>query len=163
MLGRLLLLFLAVLAADLALLVSLGGRLGVWPTLALIVTTAAAGSWLARREGARAWRRVQERLALGTVPGPDLLDGLIVFAAGVLLVAPGFLTDVVGLLGLAPPTRALVRRRLIARWTRGVDTGRIRVVAPGRPPGGAPPVEDAEVVAEGRRPTGHQSVASARL
>ncbi len=162
MLGRLFLLFLIVPVVDLALLVALGGRLGVVPTLALVVATAAAGSWLARREGASAWRRVQERLAGGGVPGPELIDGVIVLASGVLLVAPGFLTDAAGLLGLLPPSRAWLRRRLAARWARAVAEGRIHVAAPGRPfAPAAPAVEDAEVVDDGRG-EGH-NVARARL
>lgn len=153
MLGRLFLLFLVVPVADLALLVAVGDRLGFLPTLALVVATAAAGSVLARREGAAAWRRVRQRLAEGAVPGPELLDGLIVFAAGVLLVAPGFLTDAAGLLGLLPASRALVRRTLSRRWSRAVADGRVHVAMPGRPwgrPNPAPPVEDAEVVDEAR-------------
>ena len=164
MLGRLFLLFLIVPVLDLALLVAVGERLGLLPTLALVVTTAAAGSWLARREGTAAWRRVQARLAEGAVPGPELIDGLLVLVAGVLLVAPGFLTDTAGLLGLLPPTRALVRKMLSRRWTRAVAEGRIRVA--GASPFAAPgstsrPIEDAEVVAEERQE--HQRVARARL
>lgn len=154
MLGRLFLLFLVVPILDLALLVAVGGRLGFLPTMALVVATAAAGSWLARREGTAAWRRVQARLAEGAVPGPELVDGLLVLVAGVLLVAPGFLTDAAGLLGLFPPTRALLRQGLTRRWTRAVAEGRVQRVGSPFPPA-APwtsgrPIEDAEVIDERR-------------
>lgn len=160
--GRLLVLFLVVPVLDLALLVAVGGRLGFWPTLAIVVGTAVAGSALARREGMAAWRRVQEKLAGGGVPGPELIDGLVILVSAALLLTPGFLTDVAGLLGLFPPTRAVVRRSLRARFERGVASGTVRMSSfggpfrgpMGAPFGGAaaPPVEDAEVIDDGAPP-----------
>ena len=152
MFGRLFLLFVAVPLLDLVLLVRVGGALGFWPTVAVVVATAALGSWLARREGVAAWRRVQSKMATGGIPGPELIDGLVILLSGALLLTPGFLTDVAGLLGLFPPTRALVRRALKGRFERAVVTGRARVVHAGTfgVPFGAPPppprVEDAEVI-----------------
>ena len=170
-LGRLFLLFVAVPLADLTLLVWVGERLGFWPTVATVVLTAAVGSWLARREGTAAWRRVRGKLGAGGLPGPELTDGLIILVAGVLLLTPGFITDVVGILGLLPPTRALGRRALAERFRRAVESGRVRVAsggmggpfgapfgAAGRGPMGGvgaphePTVEDAEVVEETSRP-----------
>ena len=165
MLGRLLVLFLVVPVAETLLLVTVGERLGFGPTLGLVVLSALLGSVLARREGVAAWRRVQERLARGGMPGPELVDGLIVLVSATLLVTPGFLTDAAGLLGLFPPTRALARRRLVRAFERRVASGAIRVSTPfggpsggpfagpfGRPPGRPPepPVEDAEVIDDGR-------------
>ena len=151
MAGRLLLLFLLVPAAEIAVLVAVGDRVGFLPTVGLVVFAAVAGSFLARREGLAVWRRVQARLAQGGVPGPELVDGLIVFAASVLLLTPGFLSDVAGLLGLFPPTRALVRRFAMRQFEKRVADGRLRVtpMAPERPTA-APAVEDAEVLDDGR-------------
>ena len=155
--GRLFALFLIVPVVDLALLVTVGGRLGFWPTLAIVVATAAAGSWLARREGVAAWTRVQRDLAGGGIPGHALLDGLVILIAGVLLLTPGFLTDIVGLLGLVPASRRVVRRALKARFARARREGRIQTATFGSPfgpaggaraPFGAPPVEDAEVLSD---------------
>ncbi|HEX8385292.1 MAG TPA: FxsA family protein [Rubricoccaceae bacterium] len=152
---RLLLLFLLVPAAEIAVLIAVGDRVGFLPTVALVVFAAVAGSFLARREGLAVWRRVQARLAQGGVPGPELVDGLIVFAASVLLLTPGFLSDVAGLLGLFPPTRALVRRFALRQFEKRVADGRLRVspLGPVRPPVAHAPaaVEDAEVVDDGRR------------
>ncbi|HEX9950536.1 MAG TPA: FxsA family protein [Rubricoccaceae bacterium] len=159
--GRLLLLFLVVPAVEVALLGTVGARLGFGPTFALVVLSAVVGSWLARREGLAAWGRVQARLAAGGVPGPELVDGLVVLVSATLLVAPGFLTDLVGMVGLFPPTRALVRRALVRRFERGASRGTIRVSGPGgafspfgAPTGGFPgaeaTVEDAEVIDDGR-------------
>ena len=159
MFGRLLLLFLLVPILDLALLVSVGGRIGLGPTLAVVVATAVVGSWLARREGVAAWRRVQSKMATGGIPGPELIDGLLILVSGTLLLTPGFLTDVVGLLGLFPPTRALARRALKGRFERSVVAGGARVVPAGPfgPAGGGfgvpfpaePRIEDAEVIDDG--------------
>ncbi len=160
--GRLLLLVLLVPVAEVWLLVTIGERIGFGATLALVVGSAVLGVWLARREGVAAWRRVQARLAAGALPGPELVDGLVVLLAAALLVAPGVLTDAAGLLGLFPPTRALARRALVRRFERGIASGTIRVATPGTPldatPFGAPSlgrppepgIEDAEVVDDGR-------------
>ncbi len=155
MFGRLFLLFLLVPIADLALLVAVGGKLGLAPTLALVVLTAAAGSWLARREGLRAWTQARARLQAGEVPADALIDGVVVLAAGVLLLTPGFLTDVAGLFALLPPSRRWLRRALARRLGAGLIVARPAGASP-RP---ASPIEDAEVVGEARR----HNVASARL
>ncbi len=156
MFGRLFLLFLVVPLLDLALLVNVGGRIGFWPTVAIVVLTAMLGSWLAKREGIAAWQRLQTKLATGGVPGPEVVDGAVILIAGTLLLTPGFLTDFAGLLGLFPPTRALARRALQARFKTAVAGGSIRVVsaqfgAPsGMSPFARPPVvEDAEVIDDG--------------
>ncbi|PAP78067.1 FxsA family protein [Rubrivirga marina] len=157
MFGRLLLLFLIVPLVDLALLVTVGERIGLLPTVGIVVLTAVVGSWLARREGTAAWRRVQQKLATGGVPGPELIDGVVILVAGTLLLTPGFLTDVAGLLGLFPPTRAIARRSIKKRFERAVRSGSVRVVAGGPtgtpfgPFGAARPpvVEDAEVIDDG--------------
>ncbi len=142
---------------DAALLVTIGGRIGFVPTVVLVLASALLGSWLARREGLAAWRRVQERLASGGMPGPELVDGLVVLVSATLLIAPGFVTDAVGLLGLFPPTRALARRALVRRFERGVASGSVRVTTFGAAPFHQAPfdaapagVEDAEVVDDGR-------------
>ncbi|MEM1054149.1 MAG: FxsA family protein [Bacteroidota bacterium] len=163
-LGRLFLLFVLVPLADLTLLVWAGGHIGFLPTVALVVLTAAVGSWLARREGTAAWRRVQTRLTTGGLPGPELLDGLIILIAGVLLLTPGFLTDLTGLLGLLPPTRAVMRTALASRLKQSVQSGSIRFASfapmgpvgpgfspepefrpPSPPPASEPASEDSEV------------------
>ncbi len=156
--GRLFVLFLIVPILDLALLVAVGERVGFWPTLAVVVLTAAVGSWLAKREGLAAWQRVQRKMASGGIPGPELIDGLLILVAGTLLLTPGFLTDLAGLLGLLPPTRSAVRSVLKKRFETSVAEGRVHVVASGRGPIGSPfaprppVVEDAEVIDDGAPP-----------
>ena len=167
MFGRLFLLFLVVPVIDLALLVAVGGRLGFWPTFGIAVASALVGSWLARREGAAAWHRVRQKMASGGVPGPELIDGLVILVAGTLLITPGFLTDLAGLLGLFPPTRAVLRRAVRRRFEAAIAGGTVRVVGgfgpfgggPAAPPVGSPfssprpGIEDAEVIDDGAPPS----------
>lgn len=127
MLARLILLFLLTPAVELALLIQVDSVIGFWPTVALIVATGVAGSYLARREGLSTWRALNRRLQSGDLPGTELVDGVIILVAGALLVTPGVLTDAIGFVGLLPPTRALVRRYLVRRFQRNVENGAIQV------------------------------------
>lgn len=112
---RLFLLFVLVPAVELALLIEIGRVIGTANTFAIIVATGLAGSWLARTQGLSVWRQFQERLATGAMPGIELVDGLIVLISGALLLTPGVLTDVVGLLGLVPPSRHAIRNVVVHR------------------------------------------------
>ena len=115
------LLFLVVPLAELAVIITVGQRLGVWPTIGLLLFFSLFGAWLAKREGVGAWRRFQLALAQGRVPTVEVADGAMILLAGALLLTPGFLSDVVGILLLLPPTRAMARRlapRLVERRLR---------------------------------------------
>ena len=100
--------------------------------------------------GRAVWRRFNIALAEGRIPAVEVLDGVLVMAGGALLIAPGFLTDVVGVVFLAPPTRALLRRALVARVARGLWGARWwsrpRAQRPG--PGPGPDVEGSAVEIE---------------
>lgn len=142
MLGRLLLLFVLVPLAELAILVRVGQAVGLWPTLALVASTGIAGAALARAQGLRAVRRLQTELAAGRVPGGAVLDGLGVLVGGAFLLTPGILTDVAGFLLLVPATRRWLRRRVETSLKRRIERGDLQLVvldprfAP--PFGGAP-------------------------
>jgi len=92
-------------------------RLAAWldwgPTLLIVLGTGAGGAYLARREGLRALVRVRQDLADGNMPATAVVDAVLIFAAGLVLVTPGVLTDVVGLLLLIRPVRARVGRALV--------------------------------------------------
>ncbi len=101
---------LAVALVEIALFVEIGGRIGVWPTIASVLATAAAGAATIRAQGLTMAGAVQSRLRAGRSPAPALAHGALILAAGLLLLTPGFLTDAVGLLLLVPPVRsALIR------------------------------------------------------
>jgi UPF0716 protein FxsA len=122
--------FIVVPLAELAVILAVGDVLGFVPTLVLLLVVSMAGAWLAKREGLAAWRRFQLAMGQGRIPTVEVADGAMVLLAGALLLTPGFLTDVVGILLLLPPTRAMARRlapRLAARRLRR-RRGRVVVV-----------------------------------
>ena len=112
MLGKLFLLFAVIPVAEIYVLVSVGGVIGVLPTIALVLLTALAGAHLARLQGLAVMMRIRENLAQGFMPAEELLDGLLIFLAGMTLLTPGFLTDIMGLLILLPATRNVFKRWL---------------------------------------------------
>ncbi|HEX4730470.1 MAG TPA: FxsA family protein [Solirubrobacterales bacterium] len=114
----LVILFIVVPIAELYVIIQVGEAIGLWPTLALLLADALLGSFLLKHQGRGAWRRFNEALAQRRFPGKEVADGLLIMVGGTLLLAPGFLTDIVGLFLLIPPTRAIARR-LLRRFTIG--------------------------------------------
>jgi UPF0716 protein FxsA len=127
MLARLVILFLVTPAVELALLLKVGQLIGFWETVGIIVLTGVAGSYLAKREGVSAWQRLNKSLAQGGLPGTELLDGVIILVAGALLITPGVLTDVVGFMGLIPPSRALIRKLVMRRVKKKMEDGSLNM------------------------------------
>ena len=123
MLLRLFLLFTLVPLVELALLIRIGGLIGLGPTLGLVLVTGAAGAWLARREGLRSWLAVGREMAAGRVPGEELVHGMLILLAGALLVTPGVLTDLAGFALLVRPVRRRMIAKLRGRFTRQLETG----------------------------------------
>jgi UPF0716 protein FxsA len=97
---------------EIYLLVQVGQLIGVWWTLAILVGEALLGAWLMKREGSRASKALSEAYASGKMPTGELADAALILVGGVLLVMPGFVTDVFGLLFLLPFTRPLARKVL---------------------------------------------------
>ena len=116
MLPLLLLVFILVPIAEIAGIIQVGEAIGVWWTIALLIADSVLGSMLMRSQGRAAWRRFNAAVAEGRPPAREVLDGVLVIFGGALLLTPGFLTDVLGLLFLLPPTRAVVRRLLVRRF-----------------------------------------------
>lgn len=121
MLGKLLLLFTVVPVAELYLLITIGQNLGAELTIAIVLITGLLGASLAKREGGRVLRNWQEATARGEIPKDGVTSSLLVLVGGVLLVTPGVLTDITGLLLLIPWSRRfvadIIRRRLESRFT----------------------------------------------
>ena len=113
----LVLIFILVPIAELYVIIKVGGVIGVLPTLALLLADAVLGSMLLRHQGRAAWIRFNRALAEGRLPHKEVFDGVLVIIGGTLLLTPGFLTDILGLIFLIPPTRALVRA-MSARWVK---------------------------------------------
>ena len=110
---------------ELALLVRIGGMIGLWNTMLIVVGTGLLGSYLARREGFSVWGRVNAKIVSGQIPGEELLDGAIILVSAALLVTPGVVTDIVGFMGLLPPTRAVIKRILRKRFSQGAMSRRV--------------------------------------
>jgi UPF0716 protein FxsA len=109
-------LFIVVPIAELVVLIQIGQLIGVWWTIALLVADAVLGSVLARSQGRITWRRFNEAIAAGRMPAREVMDGALVLFGGALLLTPGFLSDILGVFLLLPPTRAVVRRVLVRRF-----------------------------------------------
>ncbi len=140
---RLLLFFVVLPTAELALLIEVGKRVGTGTTLALIVATGIVGASLARRQGLSVLGVIRRETAAGRLPASTLIDGVIILLAGALLVTPGILTDAFGFLCLVPAFRRLVKRELVRRLERAAGEGRVEVRLYGDDPWG--PREEKEV------------------
>ena len=108
--------FIVVPIAELYVLIQIGQAIGVLPTIALLILDSILGAALMRQQGRAAWMRFNRALAEGRVPGREVIDGVLVIFGGALLLTPGFLSDVLGLILLLPPTRAIVRGVLVRRF-----------------------------------------------
>lgn len=97
---------------EIALLVQVGGIIGGWNTIGLVILTALVGSYLVRREGLATLQTAQAKLQRNEIPGSELVQGLMLVIAGVLLVTPGFVTDIVGLLFVVPGSRHFIAGHL---------------------------------------------------
>jgi UPF0716 protein FxsA len=106
----LLVIFIGVPFAEIYVLLQVGHAIGVLDTLALLILVSMVGAWLAKREGLGVIRRVQQSVQAGRVPGVELIDGFLILMAAALMITPGFLTDIVGILLLLPPVRVGMRR-----------------------------------------------------
>lgn len=100
---------------EIYLLIKVGGVIGFLPTLLLLFGAASLGTYLLQTQGWSTWVRLQQSLRQGELPAADLVDGAIVVAGGVLLLLPGFLSDLFGLLCLFPATRRAIGAYLIRK------------------------------------------------
>ncbi len=121
------LLFTVVPFIELYLLLTMGRNVGLVPTLAFVVGTGLLGAFLARREGTRVLRDWQVSMAQGRIPEDGILSGALILVGGALLVAPGVLTDLTGMLLLIPPTRRFIAARIRRVLERRRKAGTFRV------------------------------------
>jgi UPF0716 protein FxsA len=142
----LVLLFIAVPIAELYVIIKVGEAIGVLNTIALLILDSILGAALLRHQGSRAWQRFNEALAEGRIPGKEVANGALIIFGGALLLTPGFISDVLGLLLLLPPTRAAIRGvlartmfRQLALGHRTVSWGVGNMRGAGPPTGGAAP------------------------
>lgn len=129
------------LAAELYVIVLVAHAIGLLLTIVLLIAAWPLGTWAMRSEGRVVWRRFNAALAEGRPPGREVVDGALVVLGGGLLMVPGFITDVLGLLLLLPPTRVLLRGALVRNFHSRlvVQAGRFARRSGSGPPGGAEP------------------------
>jgi len=136
--------FVVVPLVEIYVLIQVGQVIGALWTVLLLIADSIFGSWLIRHEGRRAWQALTVALESGRMPATELADGALILVGGTLMLSPGFVTDVVGIVLILPFTRPLARRlltRLVAR----------RIIVAGRPgPGSDGPVVRGEVIDDDR-------------
>lgn len=134
---------------EIGLFIEIGGWIGLWPTLALVVLTAMIGSWQLRAQGLATLARGREQLDRGQLPARELFDGFCLVIAGALLLTPGFMTDAIGLALFVPGFRDWLRQYLGRRlkvasethvWVDGEE------IRPGQPGRGRGPGSDGRVI-----------------
>ena len=144
---KLLFFFTVIPIVELWILASLSGYLGVFDTIIIVLGTGMVGAALARWQGFQAITRLQNEMKQGMIPAGAIGDGFLIFAAGLLLITPGVLTDIVGLSLLIPPFRKLVMIGL-KRWLKRNFKVQVQTAgaAGGEPPPGKATVVDAKVI-----------------
>lgn len=129
----LLVLFVCVPVLELYVIWQVGGAIGILPTLGVLVLDSVLGTLLMRSQGRAAWRRFNEAIGAGRVPAREVIDGALVILGGAFLLTPGFVTDLLGLALLIPPSRSVVRRMLVRHFAGGMVAP-----VPAEPPGQGP-------------------------
>lgn len=100
--------FVGIPLIEIAVFIRVGGLIGLWPTIAIVILTAALGSWLLRMQGLKTLVSAQQSFERGEMPVAELFDGLCLLIAGALLLTPGFVTDTIGFLLFIPPVRVFL-------------------------------------------------------
>ena len=145
----LLALFIGIPILEIAIFIEVGSRIGVFPTVAITIATAFAGTLMLRAQGLATLARARAQMDRGEMPREELFDGLCLLIAGACLLTPGFFTDALGLLLFVPAVRRLLRRTIAAHIAR---SGRTRIIIDGeevtpggrRPPRGQGPIIEGE-------------------
>jgi UPF0716 protein FxsA len=125
--------FIVLPLAELYLILKVGDAIGAVWTILLLAADSLIGALLLRSQGRSVWRRFNTALAEGKMPHREVMDGVLVIFGGAFLITPGFITDVIGLLLLLPPTRSLIRSQVVRRLGRRVAIGVTTRPGPKRP------------------------------
>ena len=131
----LLVVFIVVPLAELYVIIKVGEAIGAPLTILILLLDSVLGSMLLRSQGRSVWRRFNETVRAGRVPHSEIIDGVLVIFGGAFLITPGFITDVIGVVLLVPPTRALVRRVLRRTIARRAVVAATNTNRTGRPDG----------------------------
>ncbi|MCZ6625120.1 MAG: FxsA family protein [Deltaproteobacteria bacterium] len=127
MLLRLLLLFTIVPLIELYFLIKIGSAIGALNTIVLILGTAILGSILVRWQGLKTMQQIMSQLSQNKIPAEEMVDAVLIFVGGVMLITPGILTDFLALFLVFPYTRTLFKRWLRRKFDRMVASGNVRL------------------------------------
>ena len=127
MLLKLFLAFTLIPIIELYLLIEVGTIIGALNTVILVIVTGFAGAWLARLQGMQTMIRVRSSLQQGIMPAEELMDAVLIFMAGIVLLTPGFVTDAAGLLLLIPETRNYFKRFLRYKFDHWIEKQNVRI------------------------------------
>lgn len=105
-----------------------GNLIGFWPTLFLIVATGSIGAYLAKRQGMETWKKAQEQIRYGMMPGNEIIDGICIFIGAALLLSPGLISDIMGLILVFPPTRNLLKPIVIRFIMNRMNKGKVTII-----------------------------------
>ncbi|KWW20035.1 MULTISPECIES: FxsA family protein [Peribacillus] len=105
-----------------------GKVIGFWPTLFLIIATGLIGAYLAKKQGMETWRKAQEQIRYGMMPGNEIIDGICIFIGAALLLSPGLISDIMGLILVFPPTRNLLKPIVIRFFMNRMNKGKVTVI-----------------------------------
>ena len=115
---KILILFVIVPVTELYILIEVGKKIGSLSTIGIIILTGIIGAYLVKSQGFMILRKIQNDLNEGIMPGDSLIQGAIILAGGILLLTPGFVTDIVGFIFLIPVSRNIVKKYLL-KWLQG--------------------------------------------
>jgi UPF0716 protein FxsA len=141
--------FIVVPLVEIYVIIRVGQVIGAWWTIALLIADSILGSWLVKREGGRAWEALGTALSSGVMPARELADAALILIGGTLMLTPGFVTDLVGIVVILPFTRPVARRaltRVVRRRLLVMTAVPPNATRPG--PEGGGPVVQGEVVDE---------------
>jgi len=111
--GKLFILFAILPIIEIAILINVGEIIGGWNTVLLVIVSAFIGAYLVRQQGFSTLMQAQSKMQAGAMPGQEMAEGLLLVIAGVLLVTPGFVTDVLGFVLCLPITRPIIAKKLL--------------------------------------------------
>ena len=142
--------FIVIPIVEIYVIIQVGQVIGAWWTIVLLIADSIFGSWLIKHEGRRAWEALSTTIESGRMPAKELADGALILVGGTLMISPGFVTDIAGILLILPFTRPLARRlltRVVSR--RFLESGDTRRPGSG-PPGPQGPIVRGEVIDDDR-------------
>jgi len=148
------LLFIIMPIAEIAVLIQVGGSIGVWTTIGIVILTAIIGTFMLRQQGLATLNKAQQRMQQGEMPAQQMLEGLLLLIGGVLLLTPGFITDFFGFCTLVPVSRQFLAKKLAER-----SVGNMNIFVGGSSFGGGAGIDPAKNNA-GNAPKGPQAQVS---